>query len=94
MFCFEEKGAEVIAGEDFFNLEKQYYETYEKSKVNLFHRNQPSFFTQNLSGNVEQLSNGNMEYMDLDFFYKLSVFLKVSSGTYTLTKSVEEDSNI
>lgn len=32
--------------------------------------------------------------MDLDFLDKISIFLKVSSGTFTLTKTIEEDSYV
>lgn len=36
----------------------------------------------------------SMNTMNLDFLDKLSIFLKVSSGTHTLSRAIEEDSYI
>ena len=83
MFCFDEKGPEVAAGEEFFDEEKDYYEIYERHRINVFH--QPNMQS------IQQISINNL---DLDFLDKMSIFLKVSSGTYNLSRTPEADSYI
>lgn len=61
-----------MAGEDYFAEEQLYYEMYEKPRINMFSKGE---------------GNGTVASTNLDLLDKLSIFLKVSSGTYTLTKS-------
>lgn len=63
-----------MAGEDYFAEEQLYYEMYEKARINMFSKGE---------------GNGALASTNLDLLDKLSIFLKVSSGTYTLTKSPE-----
>jgi hypothetical protein len=56
MFCFEEKGPEVVAGEDFFGEEEKYYEQYEKAKINVFSNKQGEEFT----GDANNATNTRM----------------------------------
>ncbi len=87
MFCFDEKGPEVAAGEDFFNEEHDYYHLYENAKIIVFHHHS----RMNTGTHIQDISPTTL---NLDFMDKLSIFLKVSSGTYTLSRAVEEDSYI
>jgi len=80
-----------VAGEDFFNEEQKYYEAYEKNKVNVFccTGSSKNFSNNNIYNGQIGENSISPNNINLDFLDKLSIFLKVSSGTYTLSKSIE-----
>jgi len=63
---------------------------YEKNRINVLAvgNNTATAMTGMTNTNNILSPNNNNNNINLDFLDKLSIFLKVSSGTYTLSKSI------